>query len=818
MRSMLKWFQNQPFKAIAGSIRRKQVAAFLIVALIPLLTMGAVLYRTATNALMDQAAEQLAGIRKLKANMAQDFFAERRKDLEHIADTLSHLYEVGADKIQTIERKKSFSEPDLNKAIKAAVSPLVDGGKTDMVKHFKQQSGFENIYLIGKSGYVFHAANHGADRYTNLITGPFKNTNLAKLSAKVLNTKSFGMADFEIYMPAQNAPAAFMAQPVVFDGEVKFIVAVQLSIRQIDTVAGERTGLGQTGETYFVGRDNMLRNDSYRMKRLNKVLTTILSPDYKIDTEASRSAMKGDSGTKVMENYRGIMTLSSWQPVTIVEPNPVNPNGIHWALITEIEESEVNQPAAAFGLKMAGAMGGTMAGAVFLVIISAIFLSGSLTRQIRHIMALFNEIGMGNFNARCKIISRDELGTMAESLNSMLDNTLHLIQSNEERDKMQDAIMKLLMDISALTEGDLTIRAEVTEDMTGAIADSFNTMAEQLSRLVSHVKKSTMEVSTTSQEVSKTTIELSRRSDEHANQITEAVKAIEEMSKSIRVVSHHAVQSADVSDRAKQSALSGAEAVRHTNMAMNAIRERVQEAARAIKRLGESSQEIGNIVQIINDISDRTSILALNASIQAAMAGDAGRGFAVVADEVQRLAEQSTNSTKQIETLVKTIQGEINEAGLRMDDSIQQVVHGTKLADGAHNKLEEIEEVSTQLADLVQAISKAANEQAESSESISSTMKKVGETTSQASLQGKLTALSITNLAETSKQLRASVEAFKIEGEEPLPEESDEALEILEATEEATSDNPSGDLELPGAENASPDHNDEDLDILYEVG
>jgi methyl-accepting chemotaxis protein len=814
---MFTWFQNKPYKTIAGSIRRKQVIAFLVVALIPLLAMGVVLYRTATSALMDQATEQLAGIRKLKTHMVQDYFAERRKDLQQLADTLSHFYEVGSDKIQAIEKKENSSETDVTNTIKAAVSPLIHGGQTDMIKHYKQKSAFENIYLIGKSGYVFHAANHGADRYTNLITGPFKNTNLAKLTTEVLKTNSFGMADFEIYMPAQNAPAAFMAQPVMFKGEVKFIVAVQLSIRQIDAVAAERTGLGQTGETYLVGKDKMLRNDSYRMKEFNKVLTTILSPDYKVDTEASRSAMQGDSGTKVMKNYRGVMTLTSWQPVTIINANPVNPEGIHWALITEIEKSEVNQPAAAFGLKMAGAMGGTMAGAVILVLISAIFLSGSLTRQIKHIMALFKEIGMGNFNARCKVISRDELGTMARSLNSMLDNTLHLIQSNEERDKMQDAIMKLLMDISALTEGDLTIRAEVTEDMTGAIADSFNTMAEQLSRLVSHVKKSTLEVNTTSQEVSKTTIELSRRSDEHATQITKAVKAIEEMSNSIRVVSQHAVQSADVSDQAKQSAVSGAEAVRQTNVAMNAIRERVQEAARAIKRLGESSQEIGNIVQIINDISDRTSILALNASIQAAMAGDAGRGFAVVADEVQRLAEQSTNSTKQIETLVKTIQGEINEAGLRMDDSIEQVVHGTKLADGAHNKLEEIEEVSTQLADLVQAISKAANEQAESSENISSTMKKVGETTSQASLQGKLTALSITNLAETSKQLRASVEAFKLADEESSKED-DENLEILEADEENTSTNNNEALELIVAEKEAPDPSDEDLDILYKVG
>jgi twitching motility protein PilJ len=329
-----------------------------------------------------------------------------------------------------------------------------------------------------------------------------------------------------------------------------------------------------------------------------------------------------------------------------------------------------------------------------------------------------------------------------------------------------------------LTEGDLTIRAQVTEDMTGGIADSFNTMAEQLSRLVNNVKQSTLEVSTTSRTVSKSTIKMSRTNDEHAKRITEMVKAIEQMSQSIQLVSEHAFQSAEVSEEAKQNALSGAEAVRQTSKAMSAIRERVQEAARAIKRLGESSQEIGNIVQIINDIADRTSILALNASIQAAMAGDAGRGFAVVAEEVQRLAEQSTNSTKQIETLVKTIQGEINEAGARMEDSIQRVVHGTQLADGAHGKLEDIEAVSTQLAELVQAISMAAKEQALSSENISDTMKEVGLISGQASQQGRQTALSIAKLAKTSEQLRESVEAFTLT--EEIPEEEDDDLEVLQ--------------------------------------
>jgi twitching motility protein PilJ len=243
------------------------------------------------------------------------------------------------------------------------------------------------------------------------------------------------------------------------------------------------------------------------------------------------------------------------------------------------------------------------------------------------------------------------------------------------------------------------------------------------------------------------------------------------MAASIQQVAQNALQSAAVSEQSTLNAKEGAEAVKSTNKAMEAIRENAQETARAIKRLGESSQEIGNIVQLINDIADRTSILALNASIQAATAGDAGRGFAVVAEEVQRLAERSTKATKQIDTLIKNIQGEINEAGTSMEESIQRVVEGSNLANNAHNKLQEIETVSTQLAELIQSISMAATQQAKASDSITKTMEEVGKVSAQNSAASRQTAVAIKRLSETSEQLATSVEAFKVDEAENLPPE-----------------------------------------------
>ncbi|MCP4338122.1 MAG: methyl-accepting chemotaxis protein [Desulfobulbaceae bacterium] len=392
----------------------------------------------------------------------------------------------------------------------------------------------------------------------------------------------------------------------------------------------------------------------------------------------------------------------------------------------------------------------------------AVRLSRGLTNQVDHIMGLLDEIGTGNFQARTEVVSNDELGEMAKTLNGMLDNITVLIQSQDERDTIQESIMKLLEDISALSDGDFTARAEVTEDMTGAIADSFNAMADQFSDIISKVKTATESVDITSEEVTRQTMGLAEKNIEQVNGVAVAVEAIEEMVRSIREVSQNALQSASVSQKSRLNAQEGALAVNATSSAMVEIREQINETARSIKRLGESSLEIGNIVQIIDDIADRTSILALNASIQAAMAGDAGHGFAVVADEVQRLADSSSNSTKQIELLVKSIQTEIKDVTNRIDESIGKVVQGTKLADGAHDKLMEIENVSNQLAELIEAITAATNSQVGMSETISKTMEDVGEVSRESSLSSQDTATSMNVLSSTARDLRSAVDVFHV--------------------------------------------------------
>lgn len=403
---------------------------------------------------------------------------------------------------------------------------------------------------------------------------------------------------------------------------------------------------------------------------------------------------------------------------------------------------------------------------ILLAVFAAFLVSNRLTRQIGKIMEMFSSIGMGDFSARAEVVSSDELGEMAESMNAMLDNTLTLIQSRDERDAIQASIMRLLNEISDLADGDLTVRAEVTEEITGAIADSFNAMAMQLSQVVRDVKQSASEVGRSSQEVEQSTRSLAGISEKQAEKIQEAIVTIKDLATAIRNISQHAGLSAEVSSKAMISAQEGSLAVKKTNEAMSAIKDNMRGTARTIKRLGESSQEIGNITQIINDIADRTSILALNASIQAAMAGDAGRGFGVVAEEVQRLAERSASSSKQIEALVSGIQKEITEAGSSMEKSIQYVVTGTELSDEAFSKLEEIESVSKQLAATITDISNTAQKQSSDSGVIADMMEAVGELTTQTTDATKDTVTAMEKIASTSRRLVQSIATFRLEEDE----------------------------------------------------
>ena len=343
-----------------------------------------------------------------------------------------------------------------------------------------------------------------------------------------------------------------------------------------------------------------------------------------------------------------------------------------------------------------------------------------------------------------------------------LDTRRRLAQTAATNERNQQAILRLLDELAGLADGDLTTSATVTGDFTGAIADAINYTIYQLRVLVSSINQTSRNVSQAAEDTQATALHLAEAAEHQAQEIAGASSAITEMAMTIDQVSSNAAESAGVADRSVALANTGSRVVQNTIGGMDMIREQIQETAKRIKRLGESSQEIGDIVSLINDIADQTNILALNAAIQASMAGEAGRGFAVVADEVQRLAERSGGATRQIEALVKTIQSDTHEAVTSMEQTTAEVVRGARLAEDAGVALEEIESVSKNLAALIQNISNAARQQASSAGHISNTMNIIQEITSQTSAGTTATAQSIGKLAAITNELRNSVAGFKL--------------------------------------------------------
>jgi twitching motility protein PilJ len=329
-------------------------------------------------------------------------------------------------------------------------------------------------------------------------------------------------------------------------------------------------------------------------------------------------------------------------------------------------------------------------------------------------------------------------------------------------ERNQAAILQLMDEMAVIADGDLTASAAVTEEITGAIADSVNFTVEQLRGLVESINRSADSVAAATGETQSITEEIKASAELQAQEIVRAEDAVQQIARSVGEVSSSAAASAEVARSSRETTERGAKAVQEAIAGMDAIRSQIQETSKRIKRLGESSQQIGEIVDLIGDITEQTNVLALNAAIQAAAAGDAGRGFAVVAEEVQRLAERSGEATRQISALVKTIQLDTQDAVTAMEQSTQGVVRGTQLADSAGQALREIEQVTRDMAELIQLISQSTQSQVAIAQGVRENMRDILQMTSLATDRTVRASDVVAQLTELAARLKGSVSRFKV--------------------------------------------------------
>jgi len=387
----------------------------------------------------------------------------------------------------------------------------------------------------------------------------------------------------------------------------------------------------------------------------------------------------------------------------------------------------------------------------------------SVMRPIHSLVETANRVDQGDLRARAEVFGQDELGSMANTFNAMLDNTESLVLTREEeRDALQTSITRLMNEVSDVAQGNLTAEAAVTADATGAIADAFNYMIAELRDIIARVQEAARQVNTSVGEIQTTTEHLAQGSQSQSEQIVATTEAINQMAGSIQQVSKNATVSATIAGQALRNAQHGAQAVEKTVGEMGLIQKQVQQAAETIGRLGECSQEIGEIAQTIGNIARRTSVLALNSSIQAALGGAAGEGFAAVSHEIEELAARSDEAAKQVGALINAIQTETRQAITVMESTVREVTKGSEIAAEAGQALQEIQNVSHQLAGVVQSISLAATEQAQGSEALARSMSKISAITQASAGSTSQVATSISSLTVMADSLHDSVSRFKV--------------------------------------------------------
>jgi methyl-accepting chemotaxis protein len=643
--------------------------------------------------------------------------------------------------------------------------------------------GFHDIYLVdAASGDVLYSTSKKIDLGTSLIDGPFADTALARAFNSANQATEPGLIaleDFAPYLPLYHSYAGFLAAPV-FDGDQKLGVLVfQLPVDRINDImtnegSWEFAGLGETGETYLVGADFKVRNDRRGLLQNKKQYLLMLKKTgakpavleaidkkqtsiglQEVHNESAKAAIRGVYGVDLIKDASGQQVLSAYGPLEI--------EGLKWGILAEMDADEALAPLQRLTTGIfKGAIPAALGILALGLLVGWLFVGG-IARPIRKLNETVEEIGRGNFTARAQIKTGDELEAFGNAFNHLLDERLTQLENAErENEQLNNSVIELLKATAKLSQRDLTGKVPVTQDVTGPVADAINLMASETAKVLSDVRRIAEQVEKASDKVKRQGGIVSSVASAERQEVDGAIAELTTAAQTMAHIAETAQACNAIAGRAMHTTQTALETVTTTVDGMSNIRETIHETEKRIKRLGQRSQEINVTVDIINNIAERTHVLALNAAMQAAAAGEAGRGFAVVAEEVQRLAESSRNATSQISTLVKNIQVDTADTMATMNRTISQVVQGSELAERAGSQMKETQQTTSQLVQAVGEIANSSTQQARMSTELRERGNKIHRSTLETSKELEEQTVQTNQLVQYAKQLLEAVRLFKL--------------------------------------------------------
>jgi methyl-accepting chemotaxis protein len=694
----------------------KLIALFLLVGIIPMAVVAFMSCTQASGAVNTEAENKLSAVGDLKRAQVEDWYSRKFREVE--------MWGASGDVQQALVEYQAAYEAG---GADSAAYTAVDSKWGQYFRDIADKWNYYDFFLIDIDGEVVYSASQEADFGTNLIKGQYKDSPLAEAFGSAAGGKTY-LTDFEAYAPSGGEAAAFMAAAVSGPGgEAIGVAAFQLSTEKINAMMQTRTGMGESGETYLVGADFLMRSDSRF-----ETESTLLKKEVR--TEGSEAALRGEDDVRVYTDYRGTPVLSAFQPITV--------EGLNWVMLSEIDKAEVQKPVDSMrnmAIMIVVAAAGIIGGLSFLI-------SRTFSNPIGKMRGALEAVAQGDVTQKVAVTSTDEMGEMAQSYASMQDYLSDMTQAAQhiadgdltvdvhaksDKDTLGAAFGKMIVNLRGVMGSVSETVSGVTtaKDQLAQSADQASQASQQVATTTSQLAQGTSQQAASAQEVNQAVEQLSQAIEQVAKGSQTQTRAAEEagalgtkVAQAADQTASSAQSAAEGARKAAETAQNGAGMVQNTIDGMARIRTTVQAASDEVSKLGERSAEIGKIVAVIEDIAAQTNLLALNAAIEAARAGEQGRGFAVVADEVRQLAERVAKATKEIADLIGGVQTGVDASVKAMADGAKEMDGGAKVAAEAGTALEQILTAVADVNSQIEQIAGASGELKAASNEMESTL------------------------------------------------------------------------------------------------